>query len=297
MLITRGNLDGLFAGYKMSFNQGFEGIQPLWPRLAMKVNSKHREETYGWMEKLPQLREWVGDRVVHGVATSGYTLRNRTFELTIAVDREDIEDDTYGIHTPLFAEMGQSAAEHPDKLLFELLASGFSTTCYDGQFFFDTDHPLATEGQTTTTVSNFGGGSGTAWYLLDTSRAIRPLLFQERRPFGNLIRKDSEDDDNVFLKREFMYGTDGRGNAGFGLWQLAYASKQPLTAENYAAARSAMLEMVGDNDRKLGIRPTVLLVPTTLESAGRKILNSEYGTGGETNEWKGTAELITTPWL
>lgn len=27
------------------------------------------------------------------------------------------------------------------------------------------------------------------------------------------------------------------------------------------------------------------------------ILNSEYGPGGETNPWKGTASLIVAPWL
>jgi phage major head subunit gpT-like protein len=55
--------------------------------------------------------------------------------------------------------------------------------------------------------------------------------------------------------------------------------------------------MKGDYGRPLGIKPTHLIVPPTLESAGRKILNSELGTGGETNEWKGTAELAVVPWL
>lgn len=57
------------------------------------------------------------------------------------------------------------------------------------------------------------------------------------------MRKDNPPDENVFYKREYIYGSDGRCNVGFGLWQLAYASKQPLTAENYEAARAAMMGM------------------------------------------------------
>ena len=62
-------------------------------------------------------------------------------------------------------------------------------------------------------------------------------------------------------------------------------------------ARAAISGMKGDNGRPLGLMPNLLVVPPSLESAARKILNSEYAAGGETNEWKGTAELLVCPWL
>jgi phage major head subunit gpT-like protein len=197
----------------------------------------------------------------------------------------------------MFQEMGRSAAEHPDTLVFELLAAGFAANCYDGQYFFDTDHPVTALDGTASSVSNVQSGSGEPWYLLDTSRAIRPFVFQERRPFANLVSKDRPEDDNVFNNNEFIYGCDGRGNAGYGLWQLAFGSKATLDATNYKAARDAMMNMTGDNGRKLGIRPTLLICGPDNESAARKLLNSEIASGGETNEWKGTAELLVTPWI
>jgi phage major head subunit gpT-like protein len=78
---------------------------------------------------------------------------------------------------------------------------------------------------------------------------------------------------------------------------MAWGSKQTLNAANYAIARGALMAMKGDGARPLGLVPNLLVVPPSLESAGRKILNSEYATGGETNEWKGTAELLVVPWL
>jgi phage major head subunit gpT-like protein len=35
---------------------------------------------------------------------------------------------------------------------------------------------------------------------------------------------DSSTDQNVFMKKQFLYGVDCRDNAGFGLWQMAYGS-------------------------------------------------------------------------
>ncbi|MBN8190503.1 Mu-like prophage major head subunit gpT family protein, partial [Salipiger thiooxidans] len=92
-------------------------------------------------------------------------------------------------------------------------------------------------------------------------------------------------------------GADARFNSGFGFWQMAWGSKQTLNAANYATARAALSGMKGDYGRPLGLMPNLLVVPPSLESAGRKLLNSELGTGGETNEWKGTAQLLIVPWL
>lgn len=86
-------------------------------------------------------------------------------------------------------------------------------------------------------------------------------------------------------------------NAGFGLWQLAYGSKQTLNAANYASARAAMMSFTADGGRKLGVSPTILLVPPSLEEAGLNIVNTEFGAAGASNPWKGTAKLIVTPYL
>lgn len=64
---------------------------------------------------------------------------------------------------------------------------------------------------------------------------------------------------------EYLYGVRARANAGFGLWQLAFGSRAPLTAANYAAARASMSSIKGDQGRVLGIRPNVLVVPPALE--------------------------------
>lgn len=75
-------------------------------------------------------------------------------------------------------------------------------------------------------------------------------------------------------------------NAGFGLWQLAFGSKAALTAENYAAARAAMMDFRADGGDVLGISPNLLIVPPALEAAALHLLNTETRDGGESNPWK-----------
>lgn len=296
MLINRANLSTLYDGFNAAFTKGFNGAETAYKTLAMVVPSAAASETFGWLGQFPRMREWVGDRVVQNLTAHSYTVKNKKYENTVSVGRTDIEDDRYGVFAPIMTEMGKAAAEHPDELMFSLLKAGFETACYDGQNFFDTDHPVVNEAGQTVSVANTGGGSGAGWFLLDTSRAIKPMLYQERIPY-KLTQLTDDKDDNVFWNDEFVYGVWARSSAGFGLWQLAYGSRQTLDATSYAAAREALMNMKGDAGRPLGIKPTRLVVPPSLEGAGRKILNSELGSGGETNQWKGTATLLVTPWL
>ncbi|AKO97613.1 MULTISPECIES: Mu-like prophage major head subunit gpT family protein [Marinovum] len=296
MLVNAANLNTLRTGFSTAFQGGLSQASTMHARVSTEVKSTQKEQKYGWLGKIPNVREWIGARAVQNLEQHDYAIKEKPWELTIGVDRDDIETDNLGIYGPMFTEMGMSTGSKWDQLVFALLKTGFTTECYDGQFFFDTDHPVKNEAGEETSVANTDGGSGTPWFLLDVSRAIKPIILQKRKDF-EFVAKDKLTDDNVFDNKEFVYGADARGNVGFGFWQFAWGSKQTLSATTYATARSGLSSMKGDYGRPLGIMPNLLVVPPALESAARKILNSENAAGGETNEWKGTAELLVVPWL
>lgn len=296
MLVNAANLNALRVGFSTAF-QGGLGLAPSQQaRIATPVASTTREQKYGWLGKIPQVREWIGPRAIQNLTQSDYQIVNKDFELTVGVDRNDIRDDNLGIYTPLFTEMGRSTGAKKDSLVFSLLKAGFATTCYDGQYFFDTDHPVLDATGTPQSVANTDGGSGTPWFLMDASRALKPLLLQTREDW-EFVAKDRPDDDNVFMNREFVYGTSARFNCGFGFWQFAWGSKQTLDATHYEAARAALSGMKGDFDQPLGLTPGLLVVPPSLEGAGRRIVQSILVDGGESNPWANTAELLVVPWL
>ena len=291
MIVNSVALQSIFKGFKTLFNEAFAGAKPLYEKVATVVPSTAKSEEYGWLGAFPRLRKWVGDRVINSLAAHGYTIKNESWEATVEVDRDDIEDDAYGVYTPMIKELGRSAATHPDEVVFGLLASGFAQPCYDGQYFFDTDHKdeegpvqsnkgtkaLSAESYSAARAQMMGlldakstplgivptllvvppqleetarkilfadiianntnvlkntaellvvpwlAKNPTAWFLFDNSRAIKPLIFQQRKK-PEFVSMDSVTDANVFMKKQYLYGADCRDNAGFGLWQLAYGS-------------------------------------------------------------------------
>ena len=288
------NLTSLFTGYNATFNKAMTATPSFHKKLAMVVPSTTRENQYGWLSAMPALREWVGDRIIHQLSIEGFVLRNKEFEATVSVRRTDIEDDQYGVYAPMFEKMGRDAAQHPDELVLGVLKDGFTRTCYDNQYFFDTDHPVGgMGGAAPVSVSNSGGGSGTPWFLLDCSQPLKPMVFQERLPY-RLTPLDREQDENVFSRGEYIYGVRARGNAGFGLWQLAYGSKQTLDVAAYATARAAMMGFKSDSGKVLNITPTHLVGPPSLESVARQIVVADRDAGGAANVWHGSADLIVT---
>lgn len=296
MLINDTSLDLVFKGFKSIYSDAFENAPSHALDVAMRVPSAARDETYGWLGQFPQLREWLGERHVHSLQAHSFTITNKKFESTIRVKREDIADDKIGVFKPVISEMGWLARQHPEEMVFGLLQSGFEAPCFDGQNYFDTDHPLTDKNGADITVSNMQAGSDEPWYLLDTSRMVRPIVWQVREEY-EFQSMDRSSDQYVFINDEYLYGVRARVNAGFGLWQLGFGSKAPLTPENYAAARAAMMNYRSDGGRVLGVRPDKLVVPPSLESDALHVLNTELTETGGSNPWKDTAELIVTPFV
>lgn len=298
MIVNSDNLAKLRVGFSSAFKRGLGQAKSFAARVSTRVPATTKEQRYGWLGKVPNVREWIGPRVVQNISESDYSIKERPWELTIGVDRDDIETDNIGIYAPLFEEMGLSTAALPDQLVFALLVAGFATNCYDGQYFFDTDHPvLDVDGVTMLSVANTDGGAGAPWFLIDDSRALKPIILQVRRDFSDIIARDKVTDDNVFDLNEFRYGVDARLNVGYGFWQFAWGSKQALSAATYGLARSSLMGMKGDHGRPLGVMPRLLICGPSNEKAALEVLNAERNAAGATNVYKGTAELLVVPWL
>jgi len=296
MIITQTSLQALRVGFSAEYQNAYDSVPKMKDRIAKTVRSSTAMNTYGWLKGQTGLREWLGPRQIDNLTEASYVILNRHFEKTVAVSRNFIEDDNLAMYSDAFSMMGDGAARLPEELVWALLKAGFATNCFDGQFFFDTDHPIQLADGSTGTYANTDGGAGTPWFLMCTNRPLKPIIYQERKA-PMFVAKDRDLDDNVFLRNEYVYGVDMRCNVGYGLPQLAWGSKQTLNAANYAIARAGISNMKSDGGNPLGLVPNLLVVPPALESAARQLVNSEYGTGGITNEWKGTAELLVVPWL
>ena len=271
-------------------------------RFCMTVPSKGADEKVALLGEVPAMREWLGNRKKKELRGATYTIVNKLWESTIVIEREDLEDDRLALYGPAFDALGSRAARHPGAKALDVLVAGESELCWDGQFFFDTDHAWGDSGaqsndltfnaadHTAVTPAEFlaafekavnamlsfkddqgeplmgdvvdelsgltvvvpialrqaaykafeaalavgGQGasnvyierpqiicsprltSGVKFYTLHTGEAIKPLIFQTRRP---LQRQMKGLNDREFRDIKFM--TDARYNLGYGPWWKA----------------------------------------------------------------------------
>lgn len=155
MDITPAEIKALRTDFYSDFRKGYDEAPVFYPMLSSTVPSSSKQNDYGWMAQLPGMRQWLGERVVNNLVTHNYALLNKTWENTLGVQREDIEDDNLGVYSTVFEEQGRAARKHPDQLHSDLLKTGHSELCFDGQNFFDTDHPVALKNSGLGTYSNY----------------------------------------------------------------------------------------------------------------------------------------------
>lgn len=110
-------------------------------------SSDQASETYKFLGQSPTMREWIGGRQAKGFSGEGLTIVNKHYEATIEVRKTDARRDKTPQIRARIQEFADRAQTHWASLLSTLLIAAPTTVCYDGEYFFDTDH---VEGQSGT---------------------------------------------------------------------------------------------------------------------------------------------------
>lgn len=153
MLVNRATITAVFVSLKTTFLNAFDAAPSQWEKTAMKVPSGSGQNDYAWLSLFPKMKKWIGDKVIKQLEAFKYTVVNDDWEATVEVDRNDMEDDNLGIYAPQAQMAGYSARQLPDEIVADLKNNAFTNKCYDGQYFYDTDHPV---GEAKTSTSNKG---------------------------------------------------------------------------------------------------------------------------------------------
>jgi phage major head subunit gpT-like protein len=108
--------------------------------------SDQAEEIYAFLGQSPMLREWVGGRNAKGLRENNFSIRNKHFEATLKVTLSQLRRDKSSQLQMRINELARRNSSHWYSLLAALLAAGETGVCYDGQYFFDTDHSEGNSG-------------------------------------------------------------------------------------------------------------------------------------------------------
>lgn len=121
---------------RLSQKTGMDWIEAI----SNYFTSDQESETYKWIGQVPVMREWIGGRQAKGFTTNGLTIENKHFEGTLEIMTKDLRRDKTGQITTRINEFADRTNSHWAQILSKLIINGESTVCYDGQYYFDTDH-------------------------------------------------------------------------------------------------------------------------------------------------------------
>ena len=170
----------LEAGLRTVFFEAYEAAPGDWGRISTVVPSEHDTEKYAWLGSVPKVREFKDERVPAGLLAHDYSIKNKTWEASIAVDRAAFEDDEYGQIKIRVQELAQEVKRHQDELVFGMVKDGFAALCYDGQYFFNTDHAEGDSG----TQSNKGTSALSASALQSAFTVMMKFKDDKGKPMG-----------------------------------------------------------------------------------------------------------------
>jgi len=134
---------------------------PFYPTLCTLINSTSIDEKYGWLGGLPGIKEWIGDRQFKQLRAANYVLTNKHWESSLQFEKNDVDDDRMGGFMAQIQALADEATFHPDELLCQVIIAAETTACFDGQYFFDTDHSWGDSGTQSNSVT-YAAATGTS---------------------------------------------------------------------------------------------------------------------------------------
>jgi phage major head subunit gpT-like protein len=159
-IITSDFLAGVMTGYRAIFQQGLEEAgtekdNKTYLEIATKFPSTKGSESYNWLGANPTMSEWTDKRKLKAPLPYDYTLKNKHYEATIAVNRDTYEDDSYGVIAPRVRGLAMTAVRHYNEMVMSQLDDGQSLKAFDDGYFFKTNRTIGKSG----TIDNLKTGA------------------------------------------------------------------------------------------------------------------------------------------
>ncbi len=143
------------AGLKTDFDLALQqpSFSPDWQQIATMVSTTLPSQNYGFLGYGATMEEFKDELRKQGVNSYNYTLEDKVYKAGMSVERKAMEDDQYGLLRLRVQGLADEAIRFWNELAFTGLDAGFTTLCYDGQYFFDTDHSEGISGSQSNTTS------------------------------------------------------------------------------------------------------------------------------------------------
>jgi len=195
-------LQNVEVAWSAAYQEGldkFGDYTQAFPEITEVYESRELTTNLALVLGEPIVREWKDNetRIVDHFSSTSYDVGIRDWALTIGMHKRYLDYDKLGVTMKRFERLPLAIPRHYESLVFQTLIAGFATNCWDGQFFFDTDHPYFRDEVTTTQYSNF------------LNQALSTVSFEAaRRRLRSIARQSSNDALNPCSDLRLIVGPD-----------------------------------------------------------------------------------------
>lgn len=139
---NRANMNTLFTTFNMSYQKGFNQAPAKHKAFTMEFPSSTSIQSYPFLNLFGGMKEWLSARQLNNIKSEKVEVSNKTFEDSVSIKREEIEDDQFGLYSPIFEQLGYNAEILWQELAIKALLD--NGNWLDGKPYFDATRKYGT---------------------------------------------------------------------------------------------------------------------------------------------------------
>ena len=152
------------AVFGMFYERLMQAVAQSWlDQICTPVfRSDQDSEDYAWLGQVPQMAELIGSRKFTQLRQVPWTVTNTPYQAGLSIPLKHILYDKTDQVMIRVNELAERSTSHWWSLVAALIVAGAASACYDGQYFFDTDHSEGDSGTQDNDITVSGLSSATA---------------------------------------------------------------------------------------------------------------------------------------
>lgn len=220
MLVPQGQVRDFFVALQAAWNVGLGEAETWYEKISERATSTTTTERYWWVDAGGEMERWVGARELDAIHARTFDVTNDDWQKAYAIKSNDIADAQVGLYAPVSRSLGFAASTWPQTMVRPWLLQGHTKLCYDGQPFFDEDHPVSLVDSTRGVYRNYFTNTAfnaNNWKLV--SRTMKTFKkptgeFYGLRPTHVLHAADIETEVRQLFNTTLLAATSGLNTGG-----------------------------------------------------------------------------------
>lgn len=167
-------------GVQAALSTKLKSLPPgLLVQLAIMIPSivaAGQSEQHAWLGSSPSMREWVGKRLVQQPLAFDYAIKNKKYEVSGNMPLDLLNNDKTGEAQLWLDDLLSALPLWYEETIAGLINGAEAATCFDGQFYFDTDHQYGKQSAAWSNDLTFAAATGTALTVSEAASLLSAAI-------------------------------------------------------------------------------------------------------------------------